>query len=248
SLLLHSEPRGFGFIQYVDPADAAEAKYHMDGRASQGRQLKIVFGEESRKKAQEMRARERGSGRGGRNYDRRVTHLGTITLLDIHDLHLPATMIITLHLREGNTQGLFRLNRKNTVMRDHILLVQLRRHGDILKRTIGGYLVVNGRADDTMNLGGIKSVIESVAFSAAPPNGGPEELSIFVVVKEGMNIISPDTLKKRFSRALQSNLNPLFEVRWVKIVGMLPRTASNKLLRRVLREQWKQHVQIQSKL
>ncbi|KAL3719826.1 hypothetical protein ACJRO7_004757, partial [Eucalyptus globulus] len=25
------EPRGFGFVQYVDPADAAEAKYHMDG-------------------------------------------------------------------------------------------------------------------------------------------------------------------------------------------------------------------------
>lgn len=32
--------------------------------------------------------------------------LGTITLLGIHDLHLPATMIITLHLREGNTQGM----------------------------------------------------------------------------------------------------------------------------------------------
>uniref|UniRef100_A0A0V0IS00 Putative acyl-activating enzyme 18, peroxisomal-like n=1 Tax=Solanum chacoense TaxID=4108 RepID=A0A0V0IS00_SOLCH len=140
--------------------------------------------------------------------------------------------------------------------------MQLRRHGDILKRTIGGYLVVNGRADDTMNLGGIKtssieiervcdgadeSVLETAAVSAAPPNGGPEQLAIFVVVKEGMNI-SPDTLKKRFSRAIQSNLNPLFKVRWVKIVGMLPRTASNKLLRRVLREQWKQHIQIQSKL
>lgn len=56
SLLLHSGPHGFGFIQYVDPADAAEAKYQMDGQASQGRQLKIVFGEESRKKAQKMRA------------------------------------------------------------------------------------------------------------------------------------------------------------------------------------------------
>ncbi|GMY14333.1 serine/arginine-rich SC35-like splicing factor SCL33 isoform X1 [Fagus crenata] len=27
------EPRGFGFVQYVDPADAADAKYHMDGDA-----------------------------------------------------------------------------------------------------------------------------------------------------------------------------------------------------------------------
>lgn len=32
----------------------------------------------------------------------------------------------------------------------------LRRHGDIIKRTVGGYFVVQGRADDTMNLGGIK--------------------------------------------------------------------------------------------
>lgn len=140
--------------------------------------------------------------------------------------------------------------------------MQLRRHGDILQRTIGGYLVVQGRADDTMNLGGIKTssieiervcdgaddrVLETAAVSAAPPSGGPEQLAIFVVVKEGM-IVSPDTLKKRFSRAIQRNLNPLFKVRSVKIVGMLPRTASNKLLRRVLREQWKQDVRIESKL
>ncbi|OMO81026.1 AMP-dependent synthetase/ligase, partial [Corchorus capsularis] len=34
--------------------------------------------------------------------------------------------------------------------------MRLRRHGDILKRTAGGYIFVQGRADDTMNLGGIK--------------------------------------------------------------------------------------------
>ncbi|CAN4110245.1 unnamed protein product [Withania somnifera] len=65
------EPRGFGFIQYLDPADAAEAKYQMDGQIFQGRSLTVVFAEENRKKPQEMRARERG--RGGRNYDRRGT-------------------------------------------------------------------------------------------------------------------------------------------------------------------------------
>ncbi|PWS21340.1 hypothetical protein DKP78_24105, partial [Enterococcus faecium] len=26
------EPRGFGFIQYYDPEDAADAKYHKDGQ------------------------------------------------------------------------------------------------------------------------------------------------------------------------------------------------------------------------
>lgn len=55
-----SEPRGFGFVQYVDPADAGEAKYQMDGQVFQGRQLTVVFAEENRKKPQEMRSRERG--------------------------------------------------------------------------------------------------------------------------------------------------------------------------------------------
>ncbi|CAN6440333.1 unnamed protein product [Victoria cruziana] len=53
------EPRGFGFVQYVEPADAAEAKYQMDGQIFHGRELTVVFAEENRKKPAEMRARER---------------------------------------------------------------------------------------------------------------------------------------------------------------------------------------------
>lgn len=53
------EPRGFGFVQYLDPDDAAEAKYQMDGQILFGRELTVVFAEESRKKPSEMRARER---------------------------------------------------------------------------------------------------------------------------------------------------------------------------------------------
>ncbi|KAK6925789.1 RNA recognition motif domain [Dillenia turbinata] len=63
------EPRGFGFVQYVDPADAAEAKYQMDGQIFHGRELTVVFAEENRKKPVEMRQRERT--RGGGRYDRR---------------------------------------------------------------------------------------------------------------------------------------------------------------------------------
>ncbi|PWA57703.1 hypothetical protein CTI12_AA406920 [Artemisia annua] len=62
------EPRGFGFVQFLDPADAAEAKYQMDGQVLQGRQLTVVFAEENRKKPTDMRTRER---RGGRFNDRR---------------------------------------------------------------------------------------------------------------------------------------------------------------------------------
>ncbi|CAH9050900.1 unnamed protein product [Cuscuta europaea] len=62
------EPRGFGFVQYMEPDDAAEAKYQMDGQNFLGRQLTVVFAEENRKKPTEMRAREH---RGGRSYERR---------------------------------------------------------------------------------------------------------------------------------------------------------------------------------
>uniref|UniRef100_M1D542 Serine/arginine-rich protein n=1 Tax=Solanum tuberosum TaxID=4113 RepID=M1D542_SOLTU len=72
--LFHSEPRGFGFVQFVDPADAADAKYQMDGQGFQGRQLTVVFAEENRKKPTEMRSRERsGSHRSSRSHDRRRT-------------------------------------------------------------------------------------------------------------------------------------------------------------------------------
>ncbi|CAN6306482.1 unnamed protein product [Urochloa humidicola] len=62
------DPRGFGFIQYSDPDDAADAKYHMDGQMFLGREITVVFAEENRKKPSEMRSRERVR---GRSYDRR---------------------------------------------------------------------------------------------------------------------------------------------------------------------------------
>jgi RNA recognition motif-containing protein len=55
----HREPRGFGFIQYCDPEDAADAKYYMDGQVLLGREITVVFAEENRKKPDEMKVRER---------------------------------------------------------------------------------------------------------------------------------------------------------------------------------------------
>lgn len=66
------KPRGFGFVQFVDPADAEEAKYQLDGQIFRGRELTVVFAEESRKKPFEMRARERSR---GLSYDRRRSPL-----------------------------------------------------------------------------------------------------------------------------------------------------------------------------
>ncbi|KAJ1426115.1 AMP-dependent synthetase/ligase [Sesbania bispinosa] len=138
----------------------------------------------------------------------------------------------------------------------------LRRHGDIIKRTVGGYIIVQGRADDTMNLGGIKTssieiervcdradecILETAAISVVIANRGPEELVIFVVLKKGYNS-NAETLKMKFSKAIQSNLNPLFKVSLVKIVPEFPRTSSNKILRRLMRDQMKRELSVQSRL
>uniref|UniRef100_A0A804MIT1 RRM domain-containing protein n=1 Tax=Zea mays TaxID=4577 RepID=A0A804MIT1_MAIZE len=53
------EPKGFGFIQYFDPEDASNAKYHMDGKMLLGREIDVVFAEENRKKPSDMRARKK---------------------------------------------------------------------------------------------------------------------------------------------------------------------------------------------
>ncbi|XP_020686026.1 probable acyl-activating enzyme 18, peroxisomal isoform X2 [Dendrobium catenatum] len=127
----------------------------------------------------------------------------------------------------------------------------LRRHGDKIQRTVGGYYIVLGRVDDTMNLGGIKtsaveiervcnraeeSVLETAAVSFRSRDGGPEQLVLFAVLKPGTTK-EESSLRAKFQRAIQKELNPLFKVNLVKVVPEFPRTASNKLLRRVLRDE-----------
>lgn len=124
----------------------------------------------------------------------------------------------------------------------------LRRHGDRMRRLARGFYVAEGRADDTMNLGGIKvgsvqieevlnadeAVLECVAVGIPKRGGGGEDLAVFVVPADpaGTTI----DLRRRLQHRLSSELNPLFRIRKVIPVKELPRTASGKLMRRVLRE------------
>ncbi|KAL2479106.1 putative acyl-activating enzyme 17 [Forsythia ovata] len=135
----------------------------------------------------------------------------------------------------------------------------LRRHGDVFERTARGYYRAHGRADDTMNLGGIKvssveiericnavdtNILETAAVGVPPPNGGPERLVIAVVFKNSDE--SPHDLRNlaaSFNSALQKKLNPLFKVSNVIPLPSLPRTASNKVMRRILRLQFSQSEQ-----
>ena len=124
----------------------------------------------------------------------------------------------------------------------------LRRHGDQITAFPGGYYRAMGRVDDTMNLGGIKvssaelerasavqGVKECAAVAVSPPGGGPSQLVIFVV-RTPDSTSSLDTLKENIQIRIRRELNPLFKVHAVQEIDTLPRTASNKVMRRVLRE------------
>ncbi len=124
----------------------------------------------------------------------------------------------------------------------------LRRHGDELQSLAGGYYRVAGRSDDTMNLGGIKvgcadiervlnalpGVGETAAVAVPPPGGGPSRLVIFLVPGGGV-ARSPAEWLPLLQQAIRDKLNPLFRVHGVYLVPSLPRTASNKVMRRQLR-------------
>lgn len=132
----------------------------------------------------------------------------------------------------------------------------LRRHGDEFERTSDGYYRAHGRADDTMNLGGIKvcnalwkyattrcnasipdphmqfhdyfqvssieiericnrvhdTILETAAIGVPPVGGGPEQLTIAVVLKDQSSQVEDlNQLKLAFNAALKK-LNPLFKV------------------------------------
>jgi len=125
----------------------------------------------------------------------------------------------------------------------------LRRHGDQVERLPGGFFRAQGRADDTMNLGGIKvsslelervlehhpAVFESAAVAVQPEGEGAERLVVFAVLSDDANV---GDLQSELGKSLASELNPLFKIHDLVIVDTLPRTASNKLMRRELRAKY----------
>lgn len=125
----------------------------------------------------------------------------------------------------------------------------LRRHGDYFRRLPGGFYVAGGRVDDTMNLGGIKvssaeieqvlnrrpEVTETAAVAFRVAAGGPDRLMVFLVPSAEAGKTDEMVLLDRFNQSLKSDLNPLFRIDQIRVVDSLPRTASNKVMRRKLR-------------
>ena len=123
----------------------------------------------------------------------------------------------------------------------------LRRHGDQGEQLGAGYYRIHGRVDDTMNLSGIKvssaeieqvlNSVNGIRETAAIAVSRPSQLVIYVVLSAETNIPS-ETLTGTLQTAIRTHLNPLFKIHDIVVVDTLPRTASNKVMRRVLRDQY----------
>lgn len=127
----------------------------------------------------------------------------------------------------------------------------LRRHGDRVEKITTAYYRVLGRADDTMNLGGIKvssaeieracldvpGVRELAAIAVAPQGGGPSQLVICAVLEPSAHV-TEGVLEADFDARIAARVNPLFRVQHVWVLDELPRTASNKVMRRLLRARY----------
>jgi acetyl-CoA synthetase len=125
----------------------------------------------------------------------------------------------------------------------------LRRHGDYFRRLPDGYYQAGGRVDDTMNLGGIKTssaeieqvlnrlpaVNETAAIALPMPESGPDRLVVFVVPATESGQPDESSLLREMNDTIKRTLNPLFKIAEVRVVPSLPRTASNKVMRRELR-------------
>lgn len=123
---------------------------------------------------------------------------------------------------------------------------RLRRHGDQIKQFPNHTYCMLGRADDTMNLGGIKisateieravagikGILETAAIAVTPTGNGPSQLIIFVVASESLD---KALTKQQMQKRINQFLNPLFKITDIIFVDSLPKTASNKIMRRQLR-------------
>ena len=139
----------------------------------------------------------------------------------------------------------------------------LRRHGDEIQAVFWSsygstnpkefkYYRALGRCDDTMNIGGIKvssveiervcnlvdGISETAAIGVSPAAGGPSQLIIYVILKAGSEGLDKAAVKTALQNAIKVNLNPLFHVGDIVITSQFVRTASNKIMRRILRDQY----------
>ena len=99
---------------------------------------------------------------------------------------------------------------------------------------LGGIKVSANEIEQTMNA--TDGISETAAIAVSPPDGGPSRLVVYAVpVEPG---ITNEELLPPLQNSIRQNLNPLFRIHDLVVIETLPRTASNKVMRRVLRDEY----------
>ena len=116
------------------------------------------------------------------------------------------------------------------------------RHGDWITITERGSCVISGRSDATLNRGGVRvgtaefygvveampEIADSLVVHLEDPGGGPGELLLFVVPRDGRAL--DGVLRERIAEELRSELSPRHVPDQIIAVPAVPRTLSGKKL------------------
>ncbi|ORM40696.1 Acetyl-coenzyme A synthetase [Babesia sp. Xinjiang] len=120
--------------------------------------------------------------------------------------------------------------------------------GDAAYRDKDGYIWINGRVDDTLNISGhrigsadiehalvqVNFVAEAAAVSFPHPIKG-QAIFCFVTLKDGYNI-SPETLERELRLSVRKHVGPFATPDIITATPHLPKTRSGKIMRRILRK------------
>ncbi|VAI13859.1 unnamed protein product [Triticum turgidum subsp. durum] len=123
------EPRGFAFVEFVDPYDASEAQYHMNRQVFFGREITVVLAAESRKRPEDMRTRTRV--RGTLEVMKGAVPLIMGGLVPVHAQPLPALVAVavlgqghTLLLQDGEMTTLLPHGEGSLIARNLLCVIQ----------------------------------------------------------------------------------------------------------------------------
>ena len=139
----------------------------------------------------------------------------------------------------------------------------LREHGDLVIQHPNGFITSNGRADDGINLNGIKTssldlenyiksaaiagIREVAAVAVRPPEGGEDWLVIYITKDAEVNT-GAEAFKGPIREAIKHHNPQLARVHDVVIIDKMPLTASGKLRRRFLQDSYLEAANSNSKI
>jgi len=116
------------------------------------------------------------------------------------------------------------------------------RHGDWIEITPRGTCIITGRSDATLKRGGVRlgtsefygvveaipEVAESLVVHLPDDRGGPGELLLFVVPRDGVTLDA--ALRARIAAALREGLSPRHVPDRIYVIPSVPRTLNGKKL------------------